>query len=187
MSPVALTISSHSRRFRERRFDYVGQDEFYSRIHQAFIFLEEAVERGGIQFYGAATWEGFRRPPESPERLSLNRLADTAREAGGSFGCNVDHSSGANLNFRDNSGFSALAQPFRNTPSGCKRAGLDSIPRAKYPAIILVRAEHATRDIADWHFFPETASSGGGERRSGPPGAPASQYHRLKKRRRLVF
>jgi len=67
----------------ETQLSYVGQDEFYSRIHQAFIFLEEAVEQGGIQFYGAATWEGFRRPPESPERLSLNRLADIAREAGG--------------------------------------------------------------------------------------------------------
>src|ERR1700693_3114437 len=67
----------------ETQLSYVGQDEFYSRIHQAFIFLEEAVEQGGIQFYGAATWEGFRRPPESPERLSLNRLGDIAREAGG--------------------------------------------------------------------------------------------------------
>ena len=67
----------------ETQLSYVGQDEFYSRIHQAFIFLEEAVEQGGIQFYGAATWEGFRRPPESPERLSLSRLADIARKAGG--------------------------------------------------------------------------------------------------------
>jgi aryl-alcohol dehydrogenase-like predicted oxidoreductase len=67
----------------ETQLSYVGQDEFYSRIHQAFIFLEEAVGQGRIQFYGAATWEGFRRPPESPERLSLSRLADIAREAGG--------------------------------------------------------------------------------------------------------
>jgi aryl-alcohol dehydrogenase-like predicted oxidoreductase len=67
----------------ETQLSYIGQDEFYSRIHQSFVFLEEAVEQGGVQFYGAATWEGFRRPPESPERLSLSRLADIAREAGG--------------------------------------------------------------------------------------------------------
>lgn len=67
----------------ETQLSYVGPEEFYARIHQAFIFLEEAVERGGIQFYGAATWEGLRRPVESPERLSLKRLRDIAREAGG--------------------------------------------------------------------------------------------------------
>ncbi len=66
----------------ETQLSYVGQDEFYSRIHQAFIFLEGAVEQGGIQFYGAATWEGFRKP-QSPQALSLDRLADIAREAGG--------------------------------------------------------------------------------------------------------
>jgi aryl-alcohol dehydrogenase-like predicted oxidoreductase len=67
----------------ETQLSYVGQDEFYSRIHQAFIFLEEAVEQGGIQFYGAATWEGFRKPPQSPQALSLDRLADIAHEIGG--------------------------------------------------------------------------------------------------------
>ncbi|HXA68605.1 MAG TPA: aldo/keto reductase, partial [Bryobacteraceae bacterium] len=67
----------------ETQLGYLGPDEFYARIHQAFIFLEEAVEQGGIQFYGAATWEGFRRPGESPERLSVKRLHDIAREAGG--------------------------------------------------------------------------------------------------------
>ena len=67
----------------ETQLSYVGPEEFYARIRQAFIFLEEAVERGGIEFYGAATWEGFRRPPESPEALSLQRMVDIAREAGG--------------------------------------------------------------------------------------------------------
>jgi aryl-alcohol dehydrogenase-like predicted oxidoreductase len=67
----------------ETQLSYVSQDEFYARIRQAFIFLEEAVEQGGIQFYGTATWEGYRRPPQSPEALSLDRLAGIAREAGG--------------------------------------------------------------------------------------------------------
>ena len=67
----------------ETQLSYVGPEEFYARIQQAFIFLEEAIEQGRIQFYGAATWEGFRRPADSPERLSLQRLDDIAREAGG--------------------------------------------------------------------------------------------------------
>ena len=67
----------------ETQLSYVGQDEFYARIHQAFIFLEQAVKEGRILYYGAATWEGFRKPPESPATLSLGRLADLAREAGG--------------------------------------------------------------------------------------------------------
>jgi aryl-alcohol dehydrogenase-like predicted oxidoreductase len=67
----------------ETQLSYVGQDEFYARIQQAFIFLEEAAEDGRIQFYGTATWEGYRKPPESPQALSLDRLAGIAREAGG--------------------------------------------------------------------------------------------------------
>jgi aryl-alcohol dehydrogenase-like predicted oxidoreductase len=67
----------------ETQLSYVSQDEFDARILQAFIFLEQAVQEGGIQFYGAATWEGFRKPPQSPGALSLDRLAAIAREAGG--------------------------------------------------------------------------------------------------------
>jgi aryl-alcohol dehydrogenase-like predicted oxidoreductase len=67
----------------ETQLSYVTQDEFYARILQAFIFLEEAVDQGGIQFYGMATWEGFRKPAQSPGALSLDRLAGVAREAGG--------------------------------------------------------------------------------------------------------
>jgi aryl-alcohol dehydrogenase-like predicted oxidoreductase len=67
----------------ETQLSYVSQDEFYARIQQAFIFLEQAVKEGGIQFYGTATWEGFRKPPQSPGALSLERLAAIARQAGG--------------------------------------------------------------------------------------------------------
>ena len=67
----------------ETQLSYVSPDEFYARIQQAFIFLEQAVKEGGIQFYGTATWEGFRKPPQSPGALSLDRLAGIARQAGG--------------------------------------------------------------------------------------------------------
>jgi aryl-alcohol dehydrogenase-like predicted oxidoreductase len=67
----------------ETQLSYLGQDEFYERIHQAFMFLEQAVRQGGIQFYGTATWEGFRKPPQAPGALFLDRLASIARDAGG--------------------------------------------------------------------------------------------------------
>ena len=70
----------------ETQLSYGSQDEFYARIHQAFMFLEQAVQEGAMQFYGAATWEGFRKRAQSSGALSLERLAATAREAGG-----VDH------------------------------------------------------------------------------------------------
>src|ERR1700675_3567834 len=67
----------------ETQLSYVDQDEFYARIHQAFMFLEQAVTEGGIQYYGTATWEGYRKPAQSPEALSLDRLAGIAREVAG--------------------------------------------------------------------------------------------------------
>ena len=67
----------------ETQLSYAGQDEFYSRIRQSFALLEEEVKQGGIQFYGTATWEGYRRAPQSLEALSLHRLAAMAREIAG--------------------------------------------------------------------------------------------------------
>lgn len=67
----------------ETQLTYVSQDEFYARIRQAFTFLEEAVKQGGIQFYGTATWEGYRCPPQSKEALSLEHLSGIAREIAG--------------------------------------------------------------------------------------------------------
>jgi aryl-alcohol dehydrogenase-like predicted oxidoreductase len=67
----------------ETQLSYISSDEFYARIHQAFIFLEETVRDGGIQFYGTATWEGYRKSPGAPGALSLARLAGIAQEIAG--------------------------------------------------------------------------------------------------------
>lgn len=63
----------------ETQFGFVTPDEFYSRLRPAFEFLEQAVAAGKIQFYGAATWEGFRKP----HALSLPRMESVAREIAG--------------------------------------------------------------------------------------------------------
>ncbi|MDR3698041.1 MAG: aldo/keto reductase [Candidatus Sulfopaludibacter sp.] len=53
--------------------------EFADRIRRAFAELERLVDRGRIRWYGAATWEGFRKK----DALSLPRLAEIATEEGG--------------------------------------------------------------------------------------------------------
>ena len=53
--------------------------EFEARMRRAFAHLERRVEQGAIRWYGAATWEGFRKK----DALSLPRLAEIATEEGG--------------------------------------------------------------------------------------------------------
>ena len=67
----------------ETQLAYIGQTEFLARIQRAFEYLESAVAEGKIQFYGAATWQGFRHREPSPEALSLERMAGLAREVAG--------------------------------------------------------------------------------------------------------
>ncbi len=67
----------------ETQLSYIAADEFYGRMRQAFVFLEQTVKQGAIQYYGTATWEGYRRPPQSKEALSLERLVSIAREIAG--------------------------------------------------------------------------------------------------------
>ncbi|MGH9533370.1 MAG: aldo/keto reductase [Terriglobales bacterium] len=61
----------------------LSREEFYRRLREAFAFLEKAVANGLIRYYGAATWSGFRVPPDHGEYLELSRMAALAREAGG--------------------------------------------------------------------------------------------------------
>lgn len=55
------------------------REEFDARIRRAFAHLERMVDRQKIRWYGAATWDGFRKPGQ----LSLPRLAEIAGEEGG--------------------------------------------------------------------------------------------------------
>jgi aryl-alcohol dehydrogenase-like predicted oxidoreductase len=67
----------------ESQLAEVSRDEFYRRLRAAFEFLETAVVDGKISMYGTATWNGYRAPLDSPEALSLERVAETAREVAG--------------------------------------------------------------------------------------------------------
>ena len=65
----------------ETQLAHVSEEEFYSRIGAAFETLERLAGEGRIRYYGAATWDGFRR---GSKRLSLTRMADLATQVGGS-------------------------------------------------------------------------------------------------------
>lgn len=67
----------------EQQLDEVPREEFDRRVTAAFHYLEEQVRAGRIGVYGAATWNGFRVPPERKEHLSLERLWEIATEVGG--------------------------------------------------------------------------------------------------------
>lgn len=67
----------------ETQLSVVDQDTFEARLKQTFSALEEAVSKGKIRCYGAATWNGFRLRPEQSEHLSLESMVALAREVGG--------------------------------------------------------------------------------------------------------
>ena len=64
----------------ETQFGFIPAAEFDHRLRLAFEFLEQAVKDQKIQFYGAATWEGFRKP----HALSIVKMETIARDIAGS-------------------------------------------------------------------------------------------------------
>ena len=67
----------------ETQLTEVSAPEFRKRIRDAFAFLETAVAERKIGAYGMATWNAFREDPKSPGYLSLEAMAEIAREVGG--------------------------------------------------------------------------------------------------------
>ena len=67
----------------ESQLDHVPETEFYNRLRLAFERLEENRKSGKLQFYGVATWNGFRVAADSGGHHSLVRMIEIAREVGG--------------------------------------------------------------------------------------------------------
>ena len=67
----------------ETQLAEVQRPEFLRRIRQAFEFLESAVAAGKIQFYGLATWNGFRQDAKAADSLLLGEMESVAREIAG--------------------------------------------------------------------------------------------------------
>jgi aryl-alcohol dehydrogenase-like predicted oxidoreductase len=67
----------------ETQLTEVTKDEFLDRVREAFTFLESAVEAGEIQYYGMATWNGFRRDARARDAMQLGEIVQIAQEIAG--------------------------------------------------------------------------------------------------------
>jgi aryl-alcohol dehydrogenase-like predicted oxidoreductase len=67
----------------ETQLAEVSRPDFLERIRDAFIFLESAAATGKIQFYGVATWNGFRQESTMRDSLQLGELEQLARDIAG--------------------------------------------------------------------------------------------------------
>ena len=67
----------------ESQLDAIPRSDFRVRLRAAFEFLEEQVEQGWIQYYGTATWNGYRTSPKAGGYLSLEAVQAIAREVRG--------------------------------------------------------------------------------------------------------
>jgi len=67
----------------ETQLSEISQGDFLKRLREAFVFLESAAARGHIQFYGLATWNGFRQQKSAPDLMQLAEIAAIAKDIAG--------------------------------------------------------------------------------------------------------
>ena len=67
----------------ETQLGEVPKIEFAKRVRDAFIYLESAAQEGKIQYYGMATWNGFRQDAKMPDAMQLAEIETLAREVAG--------------------------------------------------------------------------------------------------------
>jgi aryl-alcohol dehydrogenase-like predicted oxidoreductase len=67
----------------ETQLSEVSRPDFLERVRDAFIYLESAAAARKIQFYGMATWNGFRQEAGARGSLQLAELEQLARDIAG--------------------------------------------------------------------------------------------------------
>ena len=67
----------------ETQLSEVPKPQFLNCVREAFTFLESAVEAGEIQYYGMATWNGFRQEASAQDAMQLAEIAQIAQEIAG--------------------------------------------------------------------------------------------------------
>ncbi len=67
----------------ETQLSEIAPEEFLKRVREAFVFLESAVARGQLQYYGMATWNGFRQEKSARDSLQLTEIAAIAKDIAG--------------------------------------------------------------------------------------------------------
>lgn len=67
----------------ETQLSEIPRAEFLTRVREAFEFLESAVTRDQIQYYGLATWNGFRQEKVARDAMQLSDFVEIAKEIAG--------------------------------------------------------------------------------------------------------
>ena len=67
----------------ETQLTEVSPPDFLERVRDAFIYLESAADAGKIQFYGMATWNGFRQEAKARDAMQLAEFAQIAADIAG--------------------------------------------------------------------------------------------------------
>ncbi|MDE1829582.1 MAG: aldo/keto reductase [Thaumarchaeota archaeon] len=67
----------------EGQLQDITKEDFMKRLGEVFDFYEKQRTAGKIRYYGMATWECFRVPPENPQYLSIFDVAKLATTVGG--------------------------------------------------------------------------------------------------------
>ena len=67
----------------ETQLGEVPKPEFLKRVREAFVFLESVARDGKIQYYGMATWNGFRQDARARDAMQLAEFAAIAKEISG--------------------------------------------------------------------------------------------------------
>jgi len=67
----------------ETQLAEISKAQFLSRVRDAFHFLEARVAGGKIQFYGVATWNGFRQEADARDTMQLSDLVSVAKGIAG--------------------------------------------------------------------------------------------------------
>ena len=67
----------------ETQLGEISKTEFAKRIREAFTYLESAARDGKIQYYGMATWNGFRQDARARDAIQLSEMEAIAKEIAG--------------------------------------------------------------------------------------------------------
>jgi aryl-alcohol dehydrogenase-like predicted oxidoreductase len=67
----------------ETQLSEIPKSDFLRRVREAFVFLESQAARGRIQYYGVATWNGFRQNASAGDAMQLSEIAGLAKEIAG--------------------------------------------------------------------------------------------------------
>ena len=67
----------------ETQLSEIPRPDFLERVRDAFAFLESAASAGKIQYYGLATWNGFRQDARARDAMQLAEIAELAHEVAG--------------------------------------------------------------------------------------------------------